>query len=228
MITSKIDQVLTTYGNECQLIIYKTPYYVHDTKPPPRSEDPEKSELSLSRTRMHIYRSIQCNISQHGNYKPTFLTLTYAKNQKDRKEATRELRLYHMRLRYHLNIQPRYIAVPEFQERGAVHYHVVYFNLPFTSVNELEKIWSHGFIKIKALEEVKKISSYISKYVTKEAIDKRHKNHRLLITSRGLYKPQIFYNNEVDTKLQNLYTKQVAKLETKDKIIITYDSTSSS
>lgn len=40
----------------------------------------------------------------------------------------------------------------EFQKRGAIHYHLL-CNLPFVSSKELAEIWTHGFIKIKKIED---------------------------------------------------------------------------
>lgn len=222
MIKQIINQQIVTYGSLCQHTKYISPRYVHSSKPPPKSKNPEKSDFSLARTRISIFRLIHCNLNNHGNYKPTFLTLTYATNQTNRKICTRDLRLFHMRLNYALNTKLKYIAIPEFQQRGAVHYHIVYFNLPFTPFSHLHNLWSKGNIKIEALQKVSNIPGYISKYITKDSIDSRHAGHRLLITSRSLLRPIVIYNQDVDIYLQLNNTKQVTKFTSDNQIITTY------
>jgi len=223
MIRQLIDQELTIYGGYCQHIQYLTPRVVFEgTEPPPRREEPEKTEASLARTRMNVFRLISCNVNAHGQFMPIFVTLTYARNEQNRKIAARELRYYHMRLAYEVGLKLKYIAIPEFQKRGAIHYHVVYFNLPFISPQILEQKWGHGGTNIKSLKSVRKIAGYISKYVTKESIDSRHAGHRLLITSQGLLRPTTFLNRDVDQQLDRLYLKQESKLTSHNKIITTY------
>jgi len=222
MIKTIIKQELITFGKLAQHTVYTTPKYVHSSKPPPRSKEPEKGDFSLSRTRITLFRLIHCNINNHGNFIPVFLTLTYAKNEQNRKRASHDLRLFHMRLNYQLDTKLRYIAVPEYQKRGAIHYHIIYFNLPYTPVTTLYDLWGQGTIKIIGLYKIKSIASYLSKYVTKELLDTRHRNSRLLISSRGLIRPQIYHNEDVDIKMKTPYSKVVATYKSKDKIIKTY------
>jgi len=227
MVKDIIHQELTTYGDYCQLILYKVPRMVHEgLEPPARKEIPDKTEQSLARTRMTVFRLIACNERKHGDFLPVFVTLTFAKNEQNRRIASRELRYYHMRLAYEVGVKLRYIAIPEFQERGAIHYHVVYFNLPFIHGPRLQEVWRNGGTNIKSLHDVKKIAGYISKYVTKDSIDQRHTGHRLLITSRGLLRPQIYTNRDVDLKLREMYLKEESKVSSNDKIIITYVNSS--
>lgn len=47
----------------------------------------------------------------------------------------------------------------------------VVFNLPYIKVNVIGQIWSHGHIKINAIEEVDNVGAYVSKYMTKDAAD---------------------------------------------------------
>jgi len=227
MIRQVIDQELTIYGAYCQHIQHLTPRVVFEGKePPPRREVPEKTEASLARTRMNVFRLISCNVNAHGPYIPTFVTLTYARNEQNRKVASRELRYYHMRLAYEVGLKLKYIAIPEFQKRGAIHYHVVYFNLPFISSQLLEQKWGQGGTNIKSLKSVRKIAGYISKYVTKESIDSRHAGSRLLITSQGLLRPTTYINQDVDQQLDTLYLTQESKQSSHNKIITTYVNSS--
>jgi hypothetical protein len=98
------------------------------------------------------------------------------------------------RLNEHLNgrkckAQIKYVVVPEFQKRGAIHYHVLFFNLPYIKANELRKIWKHGFIKVNAIDQVDNVGAYISKYMGKGVEDKRMYGKKCCWGSRGLLEP---------------------------------------
>ena len=62
-----------------------------------------------------------------------FLTLTFSDNITNISYAFREFSKYIQRLNYALGFNLKYVAVPQFQERGAVHFHVILFNFPFIS-----------------------------------------------------------------------------------------------
>lgn len=221
----KVEKTLIIAGKQAQLFIHKKPLYIHYGKtPPPRRGNKEKSPSSISRTRTNLYRLVNCNLESNTNTKPTFCTLTYKKNETSRKKAASDLRLYHQRLSYYTHTSLRYIAIPEFQKRGAIHYHVIYFNLPFIPVQILaSKVWGHGQVDIHLLSKIKNTSAYVSKYITKETLDKRHKGHRLLITSRGLKRPVTLYNKDIDIIFQQNYTSLINRIETEKQIILTYD-----
>lgn len=215
-------------GAHAELIIFKTPKYTHyGTPPPPRTRN-EKSQSSLSRTRIRLYRLVSANLQHCDGLLPTFCTLTYKKNETSRKIAAHDLKLYHQRLSYHVGKSIRYIAIPEFQKRGAIHYHIIYFNLPYVPVELMaSKIWGHGNVDIHVLGHVKNTSAYVAKYITKDTLDSRHKGHRILITSRGLKQPITVYNEDVDFYPHITDNRPVSRLETDDQIILTYDCKSS-
>ncbi|MGA9175462.1 MAG: hypothetical protein WBZ33_16010 [Thermoactinomyces sp.] len=137
-------------------------------------------------------RLINANVGVWG-YPPVFLTLTFAENVQDIRGANYEFKKFRQRLEYRLKIKLEYVGVIEFQKRGAIHYHVVIFNLPYIEAGELAEIWGHGFIKINKIDQVDNIGAYVSKYMTKDEYEKE-KTDRLIgeksyFTSRGLRKP---------------------------------------
>ncbi len=146
--------------------------------------------FSISRARQRIRRLISANTGQYG-CKDLFITFTFADNISELKEANAFWTAFIKRLKYHLGFNPAYVAVVEFQKRGAVHYHAVFFNIPFIE-NIKEKwaeIWSHGFINIKSVRKINSIGAYVSKYLQKGVVDARLFNEKCYFTSRGLYKP---------------------------------------
>jgi len=224
MINQKINKSLMIAGTYAEHIVYKKPLYTHYGQPPPPRSNNSKTENSLSRTRIRLFRLVSSNLDYTDGNSPTFCTLTYARNETDRSTAARDLRLYHLRLSYYVGKHIRYVAIPEFQKRGAVHYHIIYFNLPFVPVQTLaHKIWGHGSIDIHPLDQIRNTSAYCAKYITKETLDERHKGHRILITSRGLRQPLVVYNEDVDFYHHITDNKPISRLETDDRIILTYD-----
>lgn len=141
-------------------------------------------------------------------YKPVFLTLTFAENMQDLRLANYEFKKFNKRLNYYLGgkkAKLKYVAVPEFQDRGAVHYHVVYFNLPYIEANKIAAIWEKGFIKINAIDEVDNVGAYISKYMGKDISDKRLLGEKCYFKSRGLRMPtEIIENDQIESYLNSL------------------------
>jgi hypothetical protein len=93
----------------------------------------QKQEFSVHRTRTEIRRLINSNPQLN-----KFMTLTFAENITDLKQANYEFNKFVLRLSYKYP-KFEYLAVPEFQQRGAVHYHVI-CNLPFVHYNEILKL----------------------------------------------------------------------------------------
>jgi hypothetical protein len=76
----------------------------------------------------------------------------------------------------------------EFQKRGAVHYHLL-CNLRYVQSKKIEKIWKHGFIKIKRISNIKNIGAYVCKYLQKEMFDKRMFGKKKYFRSQDLENP---------------------------------------
>jgi hypothetical protein len=61
----------------------------------------------------------------------------------------------------------------EFQERGAIHFHLLLFNFPFVPQKELQKVWeactreARSILDIRLVHGAKMIMAYISKYIAK-------------------------------------------------------------
>lgn len=187
--------------------------------------DRDKQEItasSLSRTKNRLMRLINANCNRwpdlnHKPIKPLFLTYTFKDNLTDINLANTYYTNYIKRLNYHhfANDRVRYVVVPEFQKRGAVHYHAVFFNLVVNTRSEFRNghhasLWSHGFIKTKKIDSVPNIGIYMTKYFTKSNIDKRLVGRRKYFSSRGLHKPTVItyppVANQIVDFLESLYT----------------------
>ena len=114
------------------------------------------------------------------NYLPDrMLTLTFRENLTDLKQAWTIFKSFNARMKRRYGDRWRYVIVPEFQKRGAVHFHLAIDG--YYSVKVVRAIWSkctgslEGNIDItsprKALNKKswnpKRIANYLSKYITK-------------------------------------------------------------
>ena len=139
--------------------------------------------------RFDIKRIIDCNFDD----KSTFLTLTFRKNIQDIERANREFTLFIKRLkRYLKNQQLKYIATWELQQKGAIHYHLVLFSVPYIKNDKLSELWGNGCIKITKIKETVKteaVGVYITKYFVKD-LDKKANQKKAYFSSRNLIKPK--------------------------------------
>jgi hypothetical protein len=171
----------------------------------PRSEQ-RITASSLSRTRNHVIRSINANCYHWQDFNqqviaPQFLTYTFADNITSLDDANALYTNYIKRLNYHYynskQSVAKYVTVPEFQKRGAVHYHTVFFNLPQLDQRyeyhsgEFASYWEHGHIKIKKIAHIPNVGRYMTKYMTKDATDTRLVGRKKYFSSRKLHKPTI-------------------------------------
>jgi len=168
-------------------------------------EEQQITKSSLSRTRNRLIRLINANSrmwKKEGQIiQPQFLTYTFQENVKDISIANPIFTNYIKRLNYHTfgvkQSVAKYTVVPEFQKRGAVHYHAVFFNIPMIDAKqefktgEFAKLWKQGFIKKKSIGHIPNVGLYMTKYMTKDAADRRLVGRKKYFSSRGLYKPEI-------------------------------------
>lgn len=101
----------------------------------------------------------------------------------------------------------KYIAIWERQQRGAIHYHVIMFNLPFVEAKKLEEIWKNGFIKINLIKDEDKatgsVSTYLTKYFVKD-IAERVREKKAYFSSRNLKKPKEWKQRLTDDEINEI------------------------
>ena len=173
------------------------------TKVAEKIVDLEKLRISEKRRekwyknkRFEISRIIDCNYEQ-GRSK--FVTLTFKENLVDLSVANKEFRKFIKRLSYNLynhEAKLQYIAVWERQKRGAIHYHLVLFDVPYLANAKLARIWRHGFVKIrhvkmeKEIDSIENVGRYISKYFEKNAMD-TPRGTKVFFRSHNLVEPRV-------------------------------------
>jgi len=118
--------------------------------------------------------------------RPIFVTLTYGQCWPDNETAKRHLDTLLKRFRRRFPLCSC-IWKLEFQSRGAPHFHLIFFNLPFYSKVSLARAWAavigHAFCdlsgdsprppftRIERLQSARKAFVYLCKYMAKKADD---------------------------------------------------------
>lgn len=112
------------------------------------------------------------NNNFYGRPNELHVILTYKENMTDVKRLYRDFDKFMKRLKYSFKGKTTidYINVVEPQERGAWHCHVLLrFNdlvSVYVSNKDIQGIWRHGFVKVKALRDIDNIGAYLSAYLT--------------------------------------------------------------
>ena len=154
-----------------------------------------KRSDNARRATLAFRRIIASNLG--GPALPILVTLTYADNFTDLAGAYKHLTAFNQSLRYRFGKAFSYVLVPEFQKRGAVHFHALYWRLPSELVHKeretriLAQIWGHGFVFLKETDGDERLSHYLAKYFTKAFEDPRLKNQKSYVASRNIKRPVI-------------------------------------
>lgn len=189
-------------GNYLEVLTYEKSYKAKDTTRRRNSVQRSTSErghsvigkravFSLRRARRNFIRIARSNLT--GTDKPAFLTLTFAANL-DLTASAPLFNVFTKKLSYHFP-GIRYLSVPEFQKRGAVHYHCLVWGIPQKTVlyerysREIADIWGHGYIDIIPTDGSTKLASYMAKYMLKAVQDSRLVGRRCYSVSRNMLRP---------------------------------------
>lgn len=152
--------------------------------------------------------------------KDTFMTLTFAENIQDVQYADNEFKKFMKRFNYKYNRKSKFLAVREFQKRGAIHYHLLIdwkdpSRLGKEALRALEReigtnTWGHGFVNLKPLKSQKKgdkpvdnVGAYLIKYMTKDLYEKKLSHNKLYLCSKGIKRPIIYTQEEALKVLKN-------------------------
>ncbi len=214
----KTDKQLKICGAVIEVRLFGKDFFVGGRPEKEKKERVEKTgvedvdkELAkqqrLWRAKRQFHDHINCNAyawpDSYGHIDPPlFITLTFGDNITDIKFANYEFTKYIQRLNFFITKNKksflRYIVVIEFQKRGAIHYHIMFFNLPFISdiKKKIVEVWGQGFINVKStknVDELKKIIRYMSKYMSKNFDDSRLHGKKCYFVSKQLKKPRFVY-----------------------------------
>jgi len=145
-----------------------------------------KSAYNARQRRKAFERLVRANLDVYGA--PVLMTLTM-RDIEPLKASWRHYSKFMMRLKYkHPNVLA--IAVPEFQKRGAVHFHVLLWGLSSEYVKSeretryIAHLWRQGFVDLIQGDSRPQLVGYLSKYLTKTYLDFRLRDQRCYSASR--------------------------------------------
>jgi len=98
----------------------------------------------------------------------------------------------------------RYIAVPEFQKRGAIHFHVILWGLNEICATEktdryLQSVWQRGFVDCIPTDGSDRLGSYLAKYMSKALQDVRLLHKKAYFTSHNVLRPVSYGSKTLNT-----------------------------
>ncbi|WP_425589854.1 rolling circle replication-associated protein, partial [Pseudalkalibacillus sp. JSM 102089] len=100
----------------------------------------------------------------------------------------------------------KYLAVLEFQDRGAVHYHMM-CNSPYVPQRDLLQLWrkggDDGGVDIRDIKQVDNVGAYMVKYMLKNTHDDRLQGNKAYLSSKGLAKSSVVRGTIVKDILKN-------------------------
>lgn len=192
----------------------------------------ENKRRSATRSMTEVRQLVLTNFTTDES---KFFTITFEENITDVERANREFKKYIQKLRRRFGNEFKYLAVIEFQKRGAVHYHVLFDeNFPLVPVtrrkaeelkgkgklNEkypvkenLEEIWGNGWVSIEKIGHVNDLGKYLIKYMIKDFGDERLRGKKNFFGSRNLIRPEKItdYKEAIETiEKYGLYKKKTS------------------
>lgn len=180
-------------GNILEMYHYERTYYFDvNRKDTLKSESMITEEMkavnktkALDRAIKEVRRYIASNYTKNTT---KFITLGFKEEVTILSEAKKKLDYFHKKLNRILNISPKYIGTYEYQDNGKIHFHIIYFNLPYIEHEELSRIWNNGSAYIQSVEDGPASYNYLTKYILKSNTN-REDNRNMYFRSLKLNKP---------------------------------------
>lgn len=224
-------------GNVIEIYEYSTPVlsdYVNKIEKFEReqTEDVKKENFirSMKRTKRKIIQLVNTNFVPN---KSSFLTLTFKDNIRDYDVAFNYWKRFKKKVEYHFDLKLTYLGVVEFQERGAIHFHICLFNVPILEQNKLYKLWndfsnidSFGGVNIKSLKDCDNIGAYLTYYMGKnfdDFYDNEFKCKKRYFKSRNLIEPSENFYNTFDSLDDSIEFNHLLN-SIKDNIVFEYQT----
>jgi hypothetical protein len=177
----------------------------------------ERRVQTMRDARNNIRRLALMNFSE----RDAFITLTYAENMQDIRRADEHFREFIEAINHDFDKNHKYIAVREFQKRGAIHFHMLIdLHIDYSDKEERQYIerelhkyiWKHGFVNYQLLDRehkmrkksVDNVGAYLVKYMDKDFDDERLQGHKLYLCSQGLERPKVLKGLEAIERMKEL------------------------
>jgi hypothetical protein len=152
---------------------------------------------NLNRSKADCRNVINANLGRYSN-PDKFVTMTIKDDIRDLETANRELKCFMQRLNRGLKKRgfpsASYVCVPEPQDKtrgGVIHFHVIFFGLPYIPNADLRNLWGQGYVRINALWRYDDIAGYLVNYMRKSVWAGKEREKKRYFTSRGLIQPEV-------------------------------------
>lgn len=188
----KTRRVAIVSGNIIEVKNYSEDQYYNYSVPckgGKRAGAVQKRSDKINEAKIRLRRLINANVVPSSK----FVTLTFKDNIEDVKTAKNHFKKFVMRLNYLRKKEGKgnlkYIYVVEFQKRGAVHFHCIFFNMGYVKNSDLQLIWRFGYVRINIIKNVDNVGAYVVKYMQKDLVNEGLKGFDLYGRSRDLREP---------------------------------------
>lgn len=211
------DVKIVECGNVIEIYKYNTPIisgYKNKIEKEPREQTEqvkqENLQRSIKRSKRKIFELVNTNYVEG---KSSFLTITFKENLTDYDLAFNYWKRFKQKVEYHYKIKLQYCGVVEFQQRGAIHFHICLFNVGYMEQEKLYNMWNSivpGGINIKGIKDNQcdNVGAYMTYYMNKDLENsfgkEEYKGKKRYFYSKGLKEPSV---DKLDTSIgQDKYT----------------------
>jgi len=195
----KLDQIAYTKivqsGEMLEIYDYeKAPTPKRFTSKKKKRRSGRRLSRNVVRARDNFRRMVRASLYRGAPY---FITLTMVSTESI-KTAYKCFSKFSTNLRKSFGNDIAWVAVPEFQKRGAVHFHCLVWGIPYEvyqrerDTRDLQALWSRGWLDILASDGSPKISSYMAKYMSKSMYDERLSGQKSYTASRNCMRSVLF------------------------------------
>ncbi len=220
-----VDRKVVVSGGMIEEWVYEMPS-VRGLCPKARrghSSESQKKKWGTKNKKESFHHFLRLVCTNFVKTKSRFITLTFKENLTDVAQANKKFENFIKRLRRKYGNGFKYLSSIEFQERGAVHYHII-SDICYVKKEELEKIWGHGIADVSFIKSVKHSAVYAGKYMRKGIADDRLKGKKGYWTSKNLVKSVEFLNQKADDFLKShprkeLYTEKSYESEYNGRVL---------
>jgi hypothetical protein len=161
----------------------------------------ERMKQSKWNTKKKLEDILSCNL----NNESYFITLTYRENMQDYDKSAEDFKVFIRHMKRTSKHEVKYVAIRELQKRGAIHFHVIFFNK--VGRDYIKSLWKHGASNTKHIKDTSnplKITNYFIGYLFEKGKKKNNpivsSGKKIIFSSRNLIKPIKLKDNEIIKK----------------------------
>lgn len=166
---------------------------VESTRKPPKV----RLQKNARRAALDFMRLVRANLAEP--IPSVFCSLTYKENVTDYDRARKDFTAFVRSANrcFGEAVPLRYICVAEFQKRGAIHFHALFWGIPSSIVRGerssrlVASLWGQGYVDLIETDGSAKIAWYMAKYLAKSFADERLAGRRTYIASTNVARPVV-------------------------------------